>query len=64
MHHRPLVHREECPNERLSDCLSHVRRLIDAWRSGYNQDRVHTGLDGLSPWAIAYPSGGDKKEQT
>jgi putative transposase len=45
--------RHECLNEHLFGILPAARRIIEAWRSGYNKDRPHTSLNGLTPAAFA-----------
>ena len=45
--------RDECLNEHLFDTLRHARHLIAAWRDGYNLNRPHSSLGGLTPWEYA-----------
>lgn len=41
---------EECLNEHLFPSLRHARHMIAARRAGYNHQRPHSSLDGLTPW--------------
>ena len=41
--------RDECLNEHLFDNLRHAPQLIAAWRTGFNHNRPHTSLAGLTP---------------
>lgn len=41
--------REECLNQHVFHSLEEVRRIIEAWRQDYNQERPHSALGGLSP---------------
>jgi len=41
--------RDECLNEHLLTSYSHVRDLIEAWRTDYYTRRPHTNLAGLTP---------------
>ena len=41
--------RDECLNETLFSCLSHVREVLEEWRHDYNHIRPHSSLNGLSP---------------
>ncbi|WP_423229727.1 integrase core domain-containing protein [Thermithiobacillus plumbiphilus] len=36
--------REECLNQHVFHSLEEVRRIIEAWRQGYNQERPHSAL--------------------
>lgn len=40
---------DECLNEHLFQGLSAARKIIEAWRLDYNDDRPHTSLGGLTP---------------
>lgn len=41
--------RHECLNEHLFSKLKEARQIIEDWRIGYNTNRPHTGLNGLTP---------------
>jgi len=41
--------RNECLNANWFDSLDHARKLIEAWRTDYNDDRPHSSLGGLTP---------------
>jgi putative transposase len=41
--------RDECLNSNWFADLDHARRVIDAWRNEYNDDRPHSSLDGRTP---------------
>jgi len=41
--------REECLNEHLFPSLAAARRIIEAWRTDYNNVRPHSSLGGLAP---------------
>lgn len=41
--------RDECLNETLFSTLHEARRIIEAWRVDYNEERPHTSLNGLTP---------------
>lgn len=41
--------REECLNENLFDTLDDARRIIEAWRIDYNEERPHSSLGNLTP---------------
>lgn len=41
--------REECLNENLFETLDDARRIIEAWRIDYNEERPHSSLDNLTP---------------
>ena len=45
--------RDECLNEHWFVDLSHARRLIEAWRCEYNDERPKKALGGLTPTAYA-----------
>ena len=45
--------RDECLNEHLFGSLPAARRIIEAWRTDYNNQRPHTSLNGLTPTAFA-----------
>lgn len=52
--------RAERINEHLFQGLSAARRIIEAWRVDYNDNRPHTSLGGLTPSEFAARS---KKDQ-
>ena len=41
--------RDECLNEHMFRNLPSARRLIEEWRTDYNNHRPHTSLGGLTP---------------
>lgn len=41
--------REECLNENLFETLDDARRIIEAWRIDYNEERPHSSLGDLTP---------------
>jgi len=41
--------RNECLNANWFDSLDDARRVIEAWRVDYNDDRPHSSLGGLTP---------------
>ena len=41
--------RDECLNEHLFHSLAAARRIIEAWRTGYNNVRPHRSLGGMAP---------------
>ena len=41
--------RDECLNEHLFSSLAAARRIIEAWRTDYNNVRPHSSLGGLAP---------------
>lgn len=45
--------RDECLNEHLFASLRQARRIIEAWRRDYNDQRPHTSLNGLTPIEFA-----------
>ena len=45
--------RDECLSEHWFLNLNHARRLIDAWRTEYNNERPKKALGGLTPAAYA-----------
>ncbi|TPQ49425.1 hypothetical protein C2U72_18605 [Prosthecomicrobium hirschii] len=53
--------RDECLNEHLFQGFAATRRIIEAWRLDYNDDRPHTSLGGLTPNEFAARP---KKDQT
>lgn len=54
--------RDECLNEHLFQGLSAARRIIEAWRLDYNDDRPHTSLGGLTPNKFAARSKKDHNQ--
>lgn len=44
--------RDECLNDIRFASLSHARSIIGAWRSDYNSERPHSGLNGLSHYEL------------
>ena len=46
--------RRECLNQHYFTHLDEAKRLIEAWRLGYNQFRPHSSLAGLTPEAFAF----------
>lgn len=45
--------REECLNQHWFLDLEDARRTIEAWRIGYNTNRPHSGLEGMTPVEFA-----------
>ncbi len=45
--------RDECLNEHVFGSLTEARRLIEAWREGYNAVRPHGSLCGRTPEEFA-----------
>ncbi len=45
--------RDECLNEHLFRSLPAARQTIELWRIDYNNQRPHTSLGGLTPFAFA-----------
>ena len=45
--------RDECLNEHLFTNYADARRIINAWRIDYNNQRPHSSLDGLTPMQFA-----------
>jgi putative transposase len=45
--------REECLNEHMFSGLAEARQIIEAWRIGYNTNRPHTSLNGITPSGFA-----------
>lgn len=41
--------RDECLNENWFTSLDEARKIIEEWRSDYNEQRPHTSLGGLTP---------------
>lgn len=41
--------RDECLNENLFETLDEARRIIEAWRVDYNEERPHSSLENLTP---------------
>lgn len=54
--------RDECLNEALFSTLPEARRIIEAWRVDYNEDRPHTSLNGLTPNEFALRSREDHNQ--
>jgi len=54
--------RDECLNEHLFRGLPMARRIIEAWRIGYNGHRPHTSLGGLTPNEFAARSREDHNQ--
>lgn len=54
--------RDECLNEALFSTLHEARRIIEAWRVDYNQERPHTSLNGLTPNEFARRSSEDHNQ--
>lgn len=54
--------RDECLNETLFSNMREARRIIEAWRVDYNQERPHTSLDGLTPNEFARRSSEDHNQ--
>ncbi|EGO93573.1 IS3 family transposase, partial [Acidiphilium sp. PM] len=40
--------RDECLNEHLFRSYHHARDIIEKWRIGYDLNKPHTSLDGLT----------------
>lgn len=45
--------RDECLNENWFSSLTQARQIIEDWRNDYNEDRPHSGLNGLTPAEFA-----------
>ena len=45
--------RDECLNEHLFRSYRHARDIIEEWRIGYDLNKPHTSLDGLTPAEFA-----------
>lgn len=45
--------RDECPNGHWFRTLPEARRLIEAWRGDYNEERPHSALGNLAPQVFA-----------
>jgi putative transposase len=45
--------RDECLNEHWFLSLRHARKLIDAWRQDYNDERPHSSIGYLTPKQFA-----------
>ena len=41
--------RDECLNDHLIASLAAARRIIEAWRTGYDTVRPHSSLSGTTP---------------
>ena len=55
--------RDECLNEHLFSSLANAQQIIEAWRVGYDAERPHTSLDGLTPDDFATrPKPGHREE--
>ena len=54
--------RDECLKETLFSTLHEARRIIEAWRVDYNQERPHTSLNGLTPNEFARRSSGEDNQ--
>ena len=54
--------RDECLNETLFSNMSEARRIIEAWRVDYNEERPHTSLHGLTPNEFARRSSQDHNQ--
>jgi putative transposase len=52
----------ECLNETLFSTLHEARRIIEAWRLDYNNERPHTSLNGLTPNEFASRSNEDHNQ--
>ena len=53
--------RDECLNENWFLNLAHARRLIEAWRLDYNNERPKKALGGLTPATYATKMGNASK---
>jgi len=42
--------RDECLNEEWFISMNEARKRISAWTYEYNSERVHSGLNGLTPY--------------
>ena len=51
--------RDDLLNETLFRSLTQARRLIEAWRIDYSEERPHTNLKGLTPNEFAIGSNKD-----
>jgi hypothetical protein len=54
--------RDECLNEHLFQGLSAARRIVEAWRLDYSDDRPHTSLGGFTPNEFAARSRTDQNQ--
>jgi putative transposase len=45
--------RDECLNENLFRSLQEAKRLVEAWREEYNEQRPHSSLGGKTPKEVA-----------
>lgn len=45
--------RDECLNEHLFLNIAHAGTVIEDWRADYNAVRLHTSLNGMTPYAFA-----------
>ena len=52
--------RDECLNEHLFASYRQAQTIIEDWRIDYNQNRPHTGLNGLTPNEFAKRSSLDQ----
>lgn len=52
--------RGECPNGHLFSSCAQAQYLIETWRNGYNHNRPHTSLKGLTPIEFANRSSMDQ----
>lgn len=52
--------RDECLNEHWLVSLGHAKRIIEAWRQEYNNERPKKSLGGLTPTAYAQQLAGAK----
>jgi putative transposase len=48
--------RDECLNEHWFHSLAHARRIIQAWRKDYNEQRPHSMLGYMTPAETAKQS--------
>jgi len=44
--------RDECLNENLFLSLKDAERIVENWRSGYNNERPHSSLGGKTPFEM------------
>ncbi len=54
--------RDECLNEHLFTNYADARRIINAWRIDYNNQRPHSSLNGLTPTEFATRSKTDHNQ--
>ena len=54
--------RDELLNETLFGTVPQARRIIEAWRIDYNDERPHTSLNGLTPNEFAKQSNTDHNQ--